>query len=163
MFEIKFNPKILKRFFDIAVAEECRSCKRYSFKSSCPPNIPDIEYYKKLIPSYKNGLLIYERFKIDDKTKWKELGEFSSKLIHRYLLKTRNELLASGYVFNLALTAGSCKICEKCSFPCAHPDLRLVPIEGTGINVIKLAKHFNINLKFPVEHVFLRLGVILWK
>jgi predicted metal-binding protein len=165
MTEIKFNPKILSNYFDYAVCEECRSCKRYSFKNCCPPKIPKTEYYQELLPTYKFAKLVYEYFSIDDLNNWKQLGIVSSNTIHEYLLKERAKLLSKGYIFNLALTAGSCKLCDRCSSQCLHPDKMLVPIEGTGINVVKLMKRFKIDINFPVENQkrFIRVGAILWK
>jgi predicted metal-binding protein len=165
MNEIKFNPKILKNYFDLAVREACRSCKRFGYKNTCPPFIPEINYYKNLLPSYEGGLIIYKKFKIQNINNWQELGKKSSLEIHSYLLNKRNELIKKGFVLNLALTAGSCKLCSKCSFPCAHPDKALIPVEGTGINLIKFMKKFKINIIFPIEKngYFYRIGMILWK
>jgi len=161
----KFNPKILKSYFDLAVREGCRSCKRYSYKNCCPPKIPDITYYKELLPTYNQGIIVYKKFDILDINKWEELGRQSSLEIHNYLLNKKAKLIQEGYVFNLALSAGSCKLCIKCSTPCLHPDKALVPVEGTGINLIKLMKFFKIKIKFPVEkyEYFYRIGMILWK
>jgi predicted metal-binding protein len=64
-----------------------------------------------------------------------------------------------------AFGGGSCKNCHICSIPCKHPKKRLIPIEGTGINVVKLVKDIaNIELKFPVEKqgYFYRVGLLLW-
>lgn len=163
--KIAFNPKILSKYFDDAVLEECRSCKRYGFKKSCPPFIPDISYFKKLLPAYDNGLVIYKKFKIMEIDEWSELGKSSSLEIHQYLLKQRNSLIQKGYIFNLALIAGSCKLCNTCSTPCRYPDKSLMPIEGTGINVIEFMKNFRVDVKFPVEKqkFFYRIGILLWK
>lgn len=163
MRKINFNPKILESYFDTKVREMCRSCKRYGTKSTCPPNIESMEYYKHLTCSYKYGILIIERFKIDSMSNWERLGKESSLKIHNTVLKYRNKLIASGHTFVVGFTAGSCKNCEKCSFPCRFPDKSLVPLEGTGIDVVKLVKSFaNITIKFPVINYFYRIGMCLY-
>lgn len=161
---IEFNPKILKSYFSLKVQEACRACKRYGYKNSCPPLIPTMDYYQQLLPTYNNGMIIYKKFTVSDMNKWEEIGKISSLEIHNYLLKQRTDLIKHGYMLNLALTAGSCKLCNKCSTPCSHPDQRLVPIEGTGIDVFKLMKHFNVDVNFPVEtyKYFYRVGMLLW-
>lgn len=166
MRKIKFNPKILSNYFDNKVREMCHSCKRFGTKATCPPYIESIEYYMKLLPTYKKGILFIEKFKIDNIKNWKKLGKESSLKIHNEILNHRSKLISSGHYFVLGLTAGSCKICDKCSFPCRFPNKSLIPIEGTGINVISLTKKIaNIDLKFPVEKYkyFYRIGMILYQ
>jgi len=164
MNEITFNPKILKDYFDDSVREACRSCKRYGHKRTCPPDIESVDYYRKLLPSYERGLLIYKEFPVNLEH-WKESGKQSSLEIQNYLLKKRHELFVNSHILNLALGAGSCKICEKCNERCNFPDKALIPIEGIGINVVKLMKRWNVDIKFPVERelYYIRVGIILWK
>lgn len=164
MKKIKINPKILKNFFDLSVIQACSTCKRFNVKSKCPPLIPDIYYYKKLLPSYNKGVIILMKFPIENHLNWKEIGNKSSLVMHKYLLKYRQILINNGKIFNIALTGGSCKLCEKCSIPCRFPEKSLVAIEGTGINVVKLMKKFNINIKFPVDkqEYFYRIGMVLF-
>jgi len=148
--------------FDIKVQEMCKSCKRYGTKASCPPYIESVEYYKKLLPSYKHGILYYERFKVTDKTQWRKLGASSSLKIHNHLLKVRNELIQQGHYFVEVFGAGSCKMCAKCTFPCHQPDKSITPLEGTGVNIFKLLKKLNIPFVFPIKDSFLRVGVVLY-
>jgi len=161
MNEIYFKPFILKNYFDLKVVQACRTCKRYG-AGQCPPSIPNIDYYKLLLPSYKNGIIVYKKFDISGD--WKEQGRSSSLEIHNYLLEQRIELLNKGYYYSMILGAGSCKFCPNCITPCRQPDKAIIPIEGCGIDVVKLMKHFNQTISFPVEKQgsFLRVGMILW-
>ena len=163
--KIEFNPQILVDYFDDKVREMCRSCKHYGTKATCPPNIESIDYYKHLTCVYKYGILFIERFEIDDVANWKRLGKESSLKIHKEILNYRNKLITTGHPFVVGFGAGSCKTCEKCSFPCRFPETSLIPIEGTGINVIQLAKAIaKINIKFPIEKqgFFYRIGMVLY-
>ena len=157
------NPKILKKYFNNKVREQCKSCKRYSFKATCPPHCESLDYYKKLLPTYKNArLIIYKYINIDLK-KWKEQGRKSSINMSKHLIALRNELLKKGHYFVIGFTAGSCKNCKECSFPCKFPDKSFVPIEATGINIIELTKKItNYDIKFPVKKSFYRIGMMLW-
>jgi predicted metal-binding protein len=159
MYEIIFKPSILKRYFDLKVIQACRSCKRYG-AGQCPPNVPSIDYYKELLPSYKNGIIIFKRFEIGGD--WKEQGRSSSLEIHNYLLEKRTLLLNEGYYYSIILGAGSCKACVTCVTPCRQPDKAIVPIEGCGIDVVALMQSLEVNINFPVEKHFFRIGMILW-
>jgi predicted metal-binding protein len=159
--EIDFSPNILKNYFDLKAAQACRSCKRYG-ATNCPPNMPSLDYYRALLPTYKNGIIIYEKFDIAGD--WKELGRKSSLDIHFYLLKKRAELLNAGRYFSIALGAGSCKLCAGCANPCRQPDKAIVPLEGCGIDVIQLMQSLDVYISFPVEQqeCFFRVGMILY-
>jgi len=161
---IKFNPKILKKFFTHKTREMCKSCKRYGKKPTCPPYIDSVDYYKKILPSYDKGILLIEKFDIDDKKNWKRLGKESSLIIHKRLSAIRSKFLKKG-VFAIIFGAGSCKICPTCQFPCRFPEKSIIPIEGTGLNIIKVIYNITkIKLIFPVEkqNFFYRIGMVLY-
>jgi predicted metal-binding protein len=160
MREIEFNPDILKNYFDLKVVQACRTCKRYNNSTQCPPNIPSLDYYKELLPTYKNGIIIYERFEISGD--WKEQGRSSSLEIHNYLLEKRTHFLNEGHYYSIILGAGSCKLCQTCVYPCKHPDKAIVPIEGCGIDVVALMRSLDEDINFPVKNYFFRIGMILW-
>ena len=162
MIRLFFNPKILRKFFSYKIRESCKSCKRYGKKATCPPNIESVDYYNKVLSSYKNGILIIEKFPVDNLENWQALGKESSLVIHKTLLKMREELLKQGK-FAVIFGAGSCKNCETCAFPCRFPEKSVVPIEATGIDVVKLVKYATkINIVFPVTTDFYRVGIILF-
>jgi len=161
--KIKFSPAVLKDFFDIKVREMCRSCKRFGSRATCPPYVESIDYYSTLLPTYKYGALFIEQFKIDDIKNWERLGRESSQAIHKEILSFRTNLISNGHHYAIGFTAGSCKNCEKCAFPCRFPDKSLIPIEATGIDVVKLTRYVaKIEIKFPVTTEFYRVGIILW-
>jgi predicted metal-binding protein len=160
-----FYPHILKSYFSNKVREECKSCKRYGQKATCPPHCESIDYYKKVLPSYHTGVLIIGKFEINDIAKWKEEGVISSNAIREELLRRRNNVLYAGRPYAVIFGAGSCKNCPVCAFPCRMPDKSVVPIVATGIDVVALVKAVTkINIKFPVEKqgFYYRVGMILY-
>ncbi len=163
MIKIKFDPKILSQYFNVKVRELCKNCKRYGQKATCPPYVETVDYYRNLLPTYTYGILVIKKFKIDNIENWKELGIKSSQVIHNILLHMRQTLIKQNK-FAIIFGAGSCKHCQKCAFPCRFPHKSIVPIEATGINLIKLVKKLaKINLRFPVEKqgYFYRIGMRL--
>jgi len=161
----QIDPAALGLYMDKNVRELCKECKRYGEKDSCPPYLPEIDVYIDRFKQYKNGTLIIKKFIIDDIKNWKELGKNSSEELRRDILDLVDELKYEQYNNIDYYGAGSCKNCIKCSHPCRFPNKQLIPIEGTGINVVKLVEDTaNITIKFPVENYgyFYRVGLVLY-
>jgi predicted metal-binding protein len=113
------------------------------------------------LTTYKHGRIFYEEFKAEQ-DRWEELGKISSLSIYVALLRERQQLFNTGHYFCTILGAGSCKLCEKCTFPCSHPEKSIIPLEGTGIDVVATLKKHNIDIKFPIKDYFYRIGMILY-
>lgn len=124
--------------------------------------LESVEYYKKLLPSYKYGIIYYETFDCSNKENWKEIGRASSLFLSEHLLKVRTKLFSEGHTFINVFGAGSCKVCEKCQFPCRFPDKAVVPLEATGLNVVDFMKEFDVFIKFPIDNEFMRIGMVLY-
>jgi len=161
MLKYDFKPSILDFFFDKKIRELCKSCKRYGKKAQCPPYIESVEYYQNLLPTYAHGTLILEVFDVSDP--YEDIGRTSSEFIRKELISIRQSLFLENK-HAIVFGAGSCKICEgDCSFPCRHPELSLIPIEATGIDVKSMIKYLlKKEIKFPIEQKFYRIGMILW-
>jgi predicted metal-binding protein len=157
---IEINPSE-DLIFDLKVVESCKNCKRYGTKASCPPYVFDSYYYQKLLPTYRYGVVYYEQFNSLSNT-WVENGKNSSLALQKFLLARRDELFQQGRVFVTAFGSGSCKLCTECSFPCRLPNKALVPLEATGLDVVKTVKKFGVNIKFPVTDSFYRIGAIFY-
>ena len=159
MNKLSFNPKILDKYFSDFVRFLCRSCKRYNTKHTCPPLISSVDDYRELLPSFEFATLIYEKFYVHDCWDWEKQGRESSLIIF-------NELKAEQLTKPaIAFGAGSCKLCSKCDYECRFPERAIIPIEATGIDVIKLFKDLtNIELKFPVEEwgYYYRIGCLFY-
>lgn len=146
--------------FDLKVREMCRSCKRYSKKATCPPYVGSFEYYSKLLPQYTFGSFYFEKFVIEGN--YLELGKESSLKIYRKILLEREKLFKDGHYFIIGFGAGSCKLCNECSFPCPIPEKALIPLEATGINIVKILGRYGVTLEFPVKKYFYRVGAIFY-
>lgn len=160
MRSLGFNPKE-DLIFDLKVIESCRNCKRFGKVASCPPHCPSMDYFRELLPTYKYGVLFFDSF-LSSPEEWKIKGRESSLCIQRYLLDFRNKLFNSGVTFVTAFGSGSCKLCDKCEIPCRFPDKGLVPLEATGLNVIEILKNKGLDISFPVNGSFYRIGAIFY-
>lgn len=161
MNKIEIQPKT-DLVFSAKVVEQCKNCKRYNKKASCPPHIASWEHYKKLLPKYEHGILYYEKYKIDDDINWERLGKNSSEELAKVLLDKRLALINAGHYFTIAFGGGSCKQCGACSIPCHYPEKSLIPIEATGLNIVKMMARFGVKIKHPVNKHFYRVGGIFY-
>lgn len=156
------NPSDL--IFDIRARYQCNSCKRYGRKCTCPPNIPDIDYFRALFSSYHWALFVGIKRKVKQK-EWEARGKESSITLHKILLDLEKQAFNRGYVFAISFIGGSCKMCETktCSLPCKNPSVGRVPLEATGVNVVETSKRLDIDITFPVvlNEVFWRVGLLL--
>jgi len=156
------NPKDI--VVDIRARFKCRSCKRYGKKCTCPPNIPDVAFFKELFSSYHFGLIVCIKRKVKQK-KWKEVGRESSMALHKILLKLEQHAFNRGCIFATSFIGGSCKLCssETCSLPCKDSAQSRIPLEATGVNVVETCRRLNIDITFPVSlnKVFWRIGLLL--
>ena len=46
---------------------------------------------------------------------------------------------------------------------CNNPYLSRSPLEATGVNVIKSAKKYGIDIRFPTDKQMIRIGLLLWQ
>lgn len=159
MNQIKIRPKTL--IFNEKARLACISCKNYGLKATCPPYLSNTDYFKKALRTYKNGIIYYEKFETT-KENWKQLRETSSLKIHKYILEERKKLIETGHYYYITLGAGSCKLCSSCSFPCKKPSESLIPIEGTGVDLVETLKQYKIKISFPIKDYFYRFGLLLW-
>lgn len=159
MNRITINPR-KDLIFDLKVREMCKSCKRYGKKATCPPYLDSVEYYEGLLPRYKSGILYYKKFTVQNN--WVKQGKSSSLEIYEKIILKRRELRKNSHYFLMAFGAGSCKLCDKCTFPCKLPDRSLVPFEATGIDIVKMMMQFDIAIEFPVNNHFYRIGAIFY-
>ena len=150
--------------FDIRARFKCLSCKRYGRKGTCPPHIPDIDYFKALFSSYHWALFISIKRKVKPK-EWEVVGKESSRTLHKMLLELERQAFNRGCIFAISFIGGSCKMCDTktCSSPCKNPSVGRIPIEATGVNVVETCKHLDIDIRFPVvlNETFWRVGMLL--
>ena len=91
-----FDPKILSPLFSNKVREQCKSCKRYGTKATCPPHVDSVDYYKELLPTYNQGRLIISHFTLNESDSWISAGQESSLYIHNNLLEHRETFFKAG-------------------------------------------------------------------
>jgi predicted metal-binding protein len=157
---------------------KCRvGCVGYGKKLTCPPHVPAVDEFRKILAEYDQALLVKFRSpaEADDATalntyrNWldpeapAEAKANATKFWADYFGDSKRILLAmlelekaafnEGYTFAIAFTNGSCRLCEKCNVEngiCLHPNMARIPEHAVGINMKKTAKDAGMPLQFPI-------------
>lgn len=153
------NPK--KLVFEERVKMNCFYCGKYNNSWKCPPRIPEIDI-KKLFKEYANIAFIYIKKKCSDNFDLARVE--STQELHRALLFCEKLLWNQNKATAISFIGGSCKLCKNGCNPekCANPYLARSPVEALGINVVKSAKKYGIEICFPPNNFIIRVGMLLW-
>lgn len=164
-------------YLENRVTLKCQvGCVGYGKKLTCPPYVPTVDEFRKILNEYEYALLlkfkssakadhetvssIYKNWLDPDVGKnlklkadhfWSEYFD-QSKEIHHIMLELEKEAFNNGYPFALAFVNGSCRLCKLCNIKagiCIHPNLARIPEHAVGINMKKTAEKAGMDLKFP--------------
>ena len=132
-------------FYDaVRVACEQNVCGKYDTSWMGPPAIGPINTLKKRVLRYREGLLFQTVHPTGGSFDMK--GMFEAARSHDTLFRNFLQTIKDKYPGEdiLALDAGCCSYCEKCSYPdnepCVFPDHALSSVEAYGMNVAVLMK-----------------------
>lgn len=150
---------------DFRKACEQNVCRKYATNWMCPPGVGSFEAVKARACQYRYGLLFQTVHQVASSFDWK--GMMAAKKMHDQVFREILRNLKNKHNLQdiLALNAGACEFCNRCSFldhePCRFPDEAFPSVEAFGIDVINLEKTCGIpyyNGKNTVSYV----GLILF-
>lgn len=158
---LAISPRILE--FESRVALLCFHCARYNNCWTCPPRIPNLDYPKIITTEYKNALLVYCQMPVPPED-FEEVRFRSTEKVHKALLHLEQVLREHNKPMVVSFIGGSCKLCKKgCAADrCRNPYLARIPIEATGVNLVKSLHKVGVDIKFPVTDILKRYGLLLW-
>lgn len=152
-----------------AVFEECTKmncfyCGRYGVNWRCPPNLPNIDY-PKMFSEFDEGAFVSYTFDVANKEVFDSIRSESSVVLHKVLLKMEQWMYDHDKSTALSFGAGSCKLCKGgCGKErCNNPYMSRSPLEATGVNVLKTAAKFGLEIHFPAKEKLMRVGLIMWQ
>lgn len=156
------DPKEL--IFEENVKMNCFYCGKYNNNWRCPPNLPDIDY-QKMMAEYDAGLFVALSYDIADKEEYNAVRTESSVTLHKLLLSLEKWMWNHNSSNAISFTAGSCKLCKGgCGKErCNNPYMSRSPLEATGVNVVKSARKYGIDVRFPTDKKMMRIGLLLWQ
>lgn len=148
--------------FEQRVKINCFYCSKYNTNWSCPPRIPDLDY-KKLISEYNNIIIVSLNSKINENN-FNEIRNKSTNQLHSVLLMLEMHLWENNYPLAISFIGGSCKLCKDgcAKDSCKNKGLSRIPLEATGVNVVRSLSNVGIEVKFPISDNLTRHGMLLW-
>ena len=154
------DPKRL--VFETRTKMNCFYCGRYMNNWKCPPNLPDIDY-RTMFCEYDYGAFVYIKMSFK-KENFQDIRTESSNRLHRALLDIEKVLWENDCPLAISFGAGACKLCrDGCGKErCRNPYMARSPLEATGVNVIKSAALYGIEIAFPPKDFLMRIGYLLW-
>jgi predicted metal-binding protein len=136
--------------FDFRTTYKCMTCSKYGSVATCPPNIPNIKYFKKLINCYSNSLLIIKEYKYR-KNSFESKRNESSLRLHDILLYLEQQAFQRNFYWAASFIGGSCRKCSVCGITKCKDVLKgRIPMEATGIDVRETCRKVGFTLsEFP--------------
>lgn len=156
------DPKEL--IFEENVKMNCFYCGKYNNNWRCPPHLPDIDF-QKMMAEFDAGMLVALSYSINSSEEYNAVRTESSVILHKLLLSLEKWMWNHDSSTAVSYIGGSCKLCKGgCGKErCNNPYMSRSPLEATGINVVKSARKFGIDIKFPTERKMMRVGLLLWQ
>ena len=170
------------------VVLKCKSgCHMYGHKFVCPPHTPTPQEFRKILREYRAILvakfpaeaeadedvgrslvknLCAPDTPADLRTRTKEFWDTwggDKRRILLAMLALEKAAFNEGYTLAIALTAGSCTLCEKCNMEgiCMHPSMARYSEHALGVNVKKTLKNIGMLITFPFEKHPEGIGMLL--
>jgi predicted metal-binding protein len=167
---------------------KCRTgCNAYGHRFTCPPHAPTPQEFRQILREYRAILvakfpaeaeadeyvgrslvknLCAPDTPADLRTRTKEFWDIwggDKRRILLAMLALEKAAFNQGYTLAIALTAGSCALCENCNMEgsCAHPTVARYPEHGLGVNVKKTLKNIGMSITFPFEKHPEGIGILL--
>lgn len=152
-----------KLVFEERVKMNCFNCGKYYTNWRCPGNMPQNIDYFKMIQEYKNGAFLYLKMPLN-KENYDIVRNESSLMLHKALLDLETYLWYHDKPLAISFIGGSCKLCKNgCGTEkCNNPYNARSPLESIGVNIIKSAAKYGIEINFPPKESLMRLGLLLW-
>lgn len=148
--------------FEERVKMNCFYCAKYNVSWKCPPKIPELDYVK-MISEFEQAAFIYIQMDLKDED-FEIVRKNSSLQLHQAMLACEKWLYQHNNSTAISFIGGSCKLCKNGCTPghCANPYQARIPLEALGVNVVKSAELYGIEIKFPPREYMMRIGLLLW-
>jgi predicted metal-binding protein len=152
--------------FEYQVSAMCRfGCGKFNKKATCPPNIPGIEFFQRVLSEYHHVHILGRRYPYNDGHFSSHWRTYSTNEVHNLLLKKEKYLFGEGWAYAKAFIGGSCKVCssDNCDPErCRVPSKGRIPLEATGVNIFSLMTSLGLEYEEPPIHYFWRLGAVFF-
>lgn len=120
------------------VRDMCASdrCHIYGKSWSCPPACGSLEQCGQTMNRYQQGILVQTTAQLEDEFDMEGLAQAQKQ--HKSAFESLSRQVRAVYGDCLPLTAGTCTLCYKCTYPkkpCRFPQKRMFSMEAFGLLV----------------------------
>ena len=123
---------------DMCSADRCR---QYGKNWRCPPGCGSIEEAAERAAQYSYGIIVQTIGRMDDDFDYETIQATSQK--HKADFAVLMETLKARYGDILPMGAGTCTLCDACTYPdapCRFPDKSISSMEAYGLWVSKVCE-----------------------
>ena len=117
------------------------TCRQYGKNWCCPPGCGSIEDAAKRAAEYSYGIIVQTVGQMEDDFDYETIEATSHK--HKDNFAVLAEGLRKRYPDMLPMGAGTCSVCETCTYPdapCRFPDKIMPSMEAYGLWVSKVCE-----------------------
>lgn len=135
-----------KVFTEPWVRMRCQfGCFKYGKSLCCPPCTPTYEEMRKILDSYRFGILLHRHVRKG----YKHVDEFNEIIVN-----LERGIFLDGYYKAWAIGSGPCTRCKECivSGTCLHPDKARPSMESCGIDVFRTARENGLPIIVVKDH-----------
>ncbi|HOP10354.1 MAG TPA: DUF2284 domain-containing protein [Oscillospiraceae bacterium] len=129
--------------FEDEVRKNCEAnvCGRYGKTWGCPPGIGPVAGWREKAMSFTHAVMFNYVGNIEDSYDFEGMQEIGKRFGE--IVSAFNKKLQEDNEKYLLFGAGSCSLCEKCTYPdepCRHPEKMVPSMESCGMFVAKMAE-----------------------
>ena len=117
------------------------TCGQYGKRWSCPPGCGSLEECTAGLKGFTRGILVQTYGDIEDGFDFEAMMEIESD--HKEHFSDMRDALRAAGADILALGAGCCTVCAKCTYPdepCRFPEKKISSMEAYGMVVLEVCK-----------------------
>ncbi len=111
-------------------------CGAYGKNWACPPGCGSLAECEAQVRQFRKGILVQTIGKLEDSFDFEGM-EAASQTFHEHFMAFYKQLKQQ-YPDVLAMGAGGCRLCAKCTYPdepCRFPDRAIPSMEASGLMV----------------------------
>jgi len=135
-----------KVFTEPWVRMKCQfGCSMYGRGLCCPPRTPTPEQMRKILDSYKHGILLHRHIQKG----YKYINDFNE-----IIADLERTIFLDGHYKVWAVGCGPCTRCKECNIDgaCLHPDKARPSMESCGIDVYRTARENGLPIQVVKDH-----------
>ena len=129
-------------------------CGKYDRCWSCPPGCGELSECREKLAQFTGGILVQTSGEVEDSLDIESMMEIQAD--HKeHFDKMYAELRADGAPV-LALGAGACNQCQKCTYPdapCRFPEKMVSSMEAFGMLVLEVCKKNGLQYYYGSDHM----------